>query len=128
MRSFGSILLYCLTLATTLVGIYRVYLLLLKSHMFDDGIFRIQILMDFAVIHLLIFFLFTVVDHGQTYYLIFVAVFLPITCFCGFFVKERCKRTWLSQLMNDSMSNDGERMLCFLYLIFLYTEENEVAW
>jgi len=121
-------LLYTLALATTLVAICRVYLLLLKSHMFDDGIFRIQILMDFAVIHLLVFFLFTVVDHGQTYYLLFVVFFLPVTCFCGFYVKERCKRLCLSQLMNDSMNTEGERMLCFLYLIFLYTEETEQAW
>ncbi len=74
---------YSLALVTNLVGIYRVYLLLLvKSRMFDDGIFRIQILMDFAVIHLLVFFLFPVVDHGQTYYLLFVVFFLPVTCFC----------------------------------------------
>ena len=64
MRGFDSILLYSLALAATLIAIYRVYLLLLKSHMFDDGIFRIQILMDFAVIHLLVFFLVTVVDPG----------------------------------------------------------------
>lgn len=128
LRGVGEGVLYSLAILTTAAAIYRVYLLLLKSHMFDDLVFRVQIIMDFGVIHLMVFFLLTIVDHGQQYYLFFVVIFMPVTCLCGFYVKERCKRVWLSQLMNDSMETEGERMLCFLYLIFLYTQESEDSW
>ena len=101
-------LLYSLALVTMIVCGYRVYLLLLKSHMFDDTVYRVSILFDFGIIHLLFFFLVSIVSSSEEYYMLFVVAFMPVTCLCGIFLKERCKRVWLSQLMNDSMNSEGE--------------------
>ncbi|TNV87759.1 hypothetical protein FGO68_gene17348 [Halteria grandinella] len=128
LRDVSFVLIYSLAAVTAVVCGYRLYLLLLKSHMFDDTVYRISILFDFGIIHLLFFFILTAVNQGQDYYLVFVVCFLPITCISGFFVKERCKKIWLSQLMNDTMQSEGEQLLCFLYLIFLYTQETDDSW
>ena len=49
---------------TTVVCGYRLYLLLLKSHMFDDTVYRVSILLDFGVIHLLVFFILSAINEG----------------------------------------------------------------
>ena len=77
---------------------------------------------------MLFFFLVSVVTKSIVYYLIIVIVFMPVTCLCGIYVKERCKRVYLSQLMNDSMNTEEETLLCFLHLVSLYTDESEDAW
>ena len=77
---------------------------------------------------MLFFFLVSVVTKSIVYYLIIVIVFMPVTCLCGIYVKERCKRVYLSQLMNDSMNTEEETLLCFLHLGSLYTDESEDAW
>lgn len=108
MRYYSDVLIYTMALVTTAVCACRLYLLLLKSHMFDDTVYRVSILFDFGIIHMMIFFILTAINQGQDYYLVFVAAFMPITCMSGFFVKERCKRVWLSQLMNDTMPTEGD--------------------
>lgn len=62
MRYFSSVLIYSMAVVTAAICGYRLYLLLLKSHMFDDTVYRISILFDFGVIHLLIFFILSAVN------------------------------------------------------------------
>ena len=129
-KSRGNILvLYILAAITLTVTAYRLYILLLKSHMFDDTVYRVSIMLDFGTLHLLIFFITTAI-YWDTYFFFFVIVFMPVICVAGLFIKERAKKVWMSRLMNtDMLENDeGSQVLCFLYLIFLYTNETEGSW
>lgn len=112
----------------TLVCCYRLYILLMKSHMFNETVYRAVVLLEFGVVHLMVFFLITAISQGHDYYLLFVVAFMPVTCGTGFYIKERCKRRWLNQLMNENMRSESEQRLCFLYLMYLYTEETEDSW
>lgn len=62
MRYYNAALIYSMALVSTVICAYRIYLLLLKSHMFNDTVYRVSILFDFGVIHLMIFFLLTAVN------------------------------------------------------------------
>lgn len=64
MRYYSDGLIYTMALVTTVVCGYRIYLLLLKSHMFDDTVYRVSILFDFGIIHLMVFFVLTAVNQG----------------------------------------------------------------
>lgn len=128
LRAQSPSLLYSLAVLVTLVSAYRLHFVLAKTHMFNELIYRASVLLDAGILHLLVFFIVTAISPGEPNFIFFVGVFLPLTSVCALYLKERFKRVYLSQLMNDSEATDEGKLLCYLYLIFLYTEEKEEAW
>ncbi len=128
-RGKSVVIMYILTLVTSLTIIYRVYVLLMKSHMFNITILRAYLFADFAILHFLCLLLLTVLKEREDAYIYYVAGFLPITLLCGFFLKNDCNRTHLAHLMDDKHIENSnslvEKSLCYLHLIRLYMDSNE---
>lgn len=96
----NTVVLYILAAIIMTVIIYRLYVLLLKSHMFEDTVYRIAIMYDFGILHMFIFFMITAI-YQDSYYFFFVLFFMPVLCIAGLYIKERCKKLWISRLMNS---------------------------
>ena len=99
----------------------------MKSLMFDDTVFKATIMFDFGFVHMFLFFMTTTI-YQDTYFFLFVVTFMPVFSIAGLYIKERCKSVWISRIMNDHIDSETNQILCFLYLIFLYMQENDQTW
>ncbi len=64
LRNVGNVLMYSLAFLTLLILVYKVYIMLVKTHITNVPFLKFMILTDFAQIHLLICFLFTMTSRN----------------------------------------------------------------
>lgn len=84
----------------------RQYHLIYKTHSIDDEGQKIQVFLDSTLLHFLIFLLTTGIFRDQPYYLLFVALFLPVTFLIGMNLLRASKKSLLARLMNESIVDE----------------------
>ena len=64
LRGVSNVLMYSLAFLTLLVLIYKVYIMLVKTHITNVAFLKFMILTDFAQIHFLVCFLITILSNN----------------------------------------------------------------
>lgn len=100
LRSISNVLMYSLAFLTLLILMYKVYIMLAKTHITNVPLLKFMILTDFAQIHLLICFLITMLSRNQSAFMYYVLPFLPATCLFGFYFNDYCMRMRFSLLID----------------------------